>query len=102
MKFRVPGPASLWVALALCLLTLLTYANGFGTGFALDNRGLILEDTRIRDASPENLANIFQHTDRSTSGAANGTSWECAANSGDCQAGGMTDVMQGTMVIRQR
>ena len=55
MKSRAPQ-------LALCLLTLLAYSNSFSTGFALDNRGLILEDTRIRDASSENFANIFQHT----------------------------------------
>ena len=56
------GSTSLWVALGLCLLTLLAYSNSFGAGFALDNRGLILEDTRIREASPENLALIFEHT----------------------------------------
>src|SRR3954452_4636924 len=61
-KFRVQGSSSLWVALGLCLLTLLAYSNSFGAGFALDNRGLILEDTRIREATPENLALIFQHT----------------------------------------
>jgi hypothetical protein len=59
MKFRL-NPV--WVALALCLLTLLAWSNSFSAGFALDNRGLILEDTRIRDASSENLALIFQHT----------------------------------------
>src|ERR1700751_2720889 len=59
MKFRL-NP--LWVALALCLLTLLAWSNSFSAGFALDNRGLILEDTRVRDASPDNLALIFQHT----------------------------------------
>jgi tetratricopeptide (TPR) repeat protein len=61
-KPRVHGSTLLWVALGLCLLTLLAYSNSFGAGFALDNRGLILEDTRIREASPENLARIFQHT----------------------------------------
>src|SRR6516165_2566755 len=62
MKSRVHGSTSLWVALALCLLTLLAWSNSFSAGFALDNRGLILEDTRVRDASSENLALIFQHT----------------------------------------
>ena len=62
MKSRVHGSTSLWVALGLCLLTLLAYSNSFVAGFALDNRGLILEDARIREASPENLALIFQHT----------------------------------------
>jgi tetratricopeptide (TPR) repeat protein len=62
MKSRVHGSTSLWVALGLCLLTLLAYSNSFVAGFALDNRGLILEDARIREASSENLALIFQHT----------------------------------------
>jgi protein O-mannosyl-transferase len=52
----------LYVALGLCLLTLLAYSNSFSTGFALDNRGLIVDDTRIREASSENLAKIFEHT----------------------------------------
>ena len=52
-----------WVAGAgLCALTLLAYANSFGAGFTLDNRGLLLEDPRVREASAENLALIFQHT----------------------------------------
>ncbi|HEY1493689.1 MAG TPA: tetratricopeptide repeat protein [Candidatus Solibacter sp.] len=59
MKFRLNA---WWIALALCLLTLIAWSNSFTAGFALDNRGLILEDSRIRDASPENLALILQHT----------------------------------------
>jgi hypothetical protein len=46
----------------LCALTLLAYANSFGAGFTLDNRGLLLEDPRVREASAENAGLIFQHT----------------------------------------
>ncbi|MCU1232447.1 MAG: hypothetical protein JWP63_414 [Candidatus Solibacter sp.] len=52
----------LWTALALCLLTLAAYSNSFTAGFAMDNRGLILESTRIREATSENLSLIFEHT----------------------------------------
>jgi hypothetical protein len=52
----------LLIALGLCLLTLAAYSNSFTAGFAMDNRGLILEDTRIRAATPENLALIVDHT----------------------------------------
>jgi protein O-mannosyl-transferase len=52
-----------WVApAALCALTLLAWASSFGSGFVLDNRGLILEDTRLREASARNLALILDHT----------------------------------------
>ena len=41
-----------WIAAAgLCGLTLLAYANSFGAGFTLDNRGILLDDTRVREAS---------------------------------------------------
>jgi tetratricopeptide (TPR) repeat protein len=48
--------------LALIALTLLAYANSFHGGFVLDNRGLILNDTRIREATAANLSLIFGHT----------------------------------------
>ena len=48
--------------LALVLLTLLAYSNSFSTGFALDNRGLLLEDTRIQNATTENIDLILHHT----------------------------------------
>lgn len=48
--------------LALCALTLLAYSNSFGTGFALDNRMLILGDPRIRQATPQNFSLITSHT----------------------------------------
>ena len=48
--------------LALILLTLLAYSNSFQSGFVLDNRGLLLNDTRLREASAENLRLIADHT----------------------------------------
>ncbi len=52
----------LLVGLGLCLLTLAVYSNSFGAGFAMDNRGLILQDARIRAATAENIDLIFGHT----------------------------------------
>ncbi len=49
-----------WVALAV--LTALAYSNSFSTGFVLDNRGLLLQDSRIRDVTWENVRLILQHT----------------------------------------
>ena len=46
---------------ALCLLTLLAFANSFRSGFILDNKGLLL-DPRIREATPENITLILRHT----------------------------------------
>ena len=52
-----------WLAAAvLCTLLGLAYANSFHTGFVLDNRWFILGDRRIRLATSDNLALIFQHT----------------------------------------
>ena len=50
------------MALGLCLLTLAVYSNSFGAGFVMDNRGLILEDSRVRAATAENVGLIFGHT----------------------------------------
>src|SRR5260370_6523825 len=50
------------VGVGLCRLTLAVYSNSFGAGFAMDNRGLILQDARIRAATAENLDLIFGHT----------------------------------------
>ena len=46
----------------LALLCLAVYANGFGTGFALDNRQLILRDPRVHALTRENLSLILNHT----------------------------------------
>jgi len=48
-------------ALALCALTLLAYSNSFEGGLVLDNKVLLL-DPRIREATPENIALVFQRT----------------------------------------
>jgi tetratricopeptide (TPR) repeat protein len=40
---------------ALWLLALIPYANSFRTGFPLDNKPVILEDTRIRAATTQNI-----------------------------------------------
>jgi hypothetical protein len=54
---------SLWpFAAALVALKFLAYANSFSGGFVLDNRGLLLNDSRLRDASFENLRLIWSHT----------------------------------------
>ncbi len=50
------------VAAGLCLATLLAYSSSFRAGFTLDNRGLLLEDPRIRQATAENVGLIWQHT----------------------------------------
>jgi tetratricopeptide (TPR) repeat protein len=44
------------------VLTLAVYANSLGAGFTLDNRGLLLEDPRVQQASAENVGQIFRHT----------------------------------------
>ncbi len=48
-----------WRILAICLLALLAYSNSFQCGLALDNASVIGRDTRIREATPENLRLIF-------------------------------------------
>jgi protein O-mannosyl-transferase len=47
---------------ALCALTLLVYANSFGAGLTLDNKGLIVGDSRLRAAGSENVRQILNHT----------------------------------------
>src|ERR1017187_4074358 len=55
-------PRQLFAIAALCSVTLLAYANSFSSGFVLDNRGLLLQDPRTREATAENLKLIVQHT----------------------------------------
>src|ERR1035437_2408036 len=63
---RIPQPAfqprQLFAIVALCAVTLLAYANSFSSGFVLDNRGILLQDPRTREATTENLKLILQHT----------------------------------------
>src|SRR5438477_2917472 len=49
-------------AAALTVLTLLAFSNSFTAGFTLDNKGLLLEDPKIRELSGENVDLILQHT----------------------------------------
>ncbi|MGB6943585.1 MAG: DUF1736 domain-containing protein [Bryobacteraceae bacterium] len=55
-------PRFLFVAAALGALTLVAYSNSFSAGFVFDNKILLLQDPRIREASAENIGLIFQHT----------------------------------------
>src|SRR5882724_766677 len=56
----VGTPAHLAIVFVLGVIVLFTYANTVhNTGFALDNKFIILEDPRLRDASPNNLRLIF-------------------------------------------
>ena len=43
----------------LAALVLMAYANSFGTGFARDNRPLILEDARVHSVSTQHLKQIL-------------------------------------------
>ncbi|HYK90942.1 MAG TPA: hypothetical protein VE398_19375 [Acidobacteriota bacterium] len=52
----------LLVVLGLCFLTLLAYSNSFSAGFVLDNKALLLQDPRIREATDHNVSLIFDHT----------------------------------------
>jgi tetratricopeptide (TPR) repeat protein len=59
---KLPRERRWLVPAGLCLLVIAVYANGLGGGFSGDSRGLILADTRVHDASAENLGLIFTHT----------------------------------------
>jgi hypothetical protein len=52
----------IFTVVALCAITLLAYANSFGSGFVLDNRGLLLQDPRTQEVTAGNLKLIVQHT----------------------------------------
>jgi protein O-mannosyl-transferase len=52
-----------WLAAGvLAIIVLLAWRNSLESGFAFDNKTLLLEDARIQKASPENLALILHHT----------------------------------------
>ncbi len=59
---KTAGNPHLLAALALFVLTLAAYSNSFHGGLVLDNRGLLLNDPRLREASAANIGLIFQHT----------------------------------------
>ena len=48
--------------LGLGALTFAVYANSLGAGMVLDNKGLLLQDPRIREATGKNLGLILAHT----------------------------------------
>jgi protein O-mannosyl-transferase len=50
------------VTLGLCTLAFLAFSNSFFAGLALDNQVLLLGDPRIRQATAQNIGQIFQHT----------------------------------------
>jgi protein O-mannosyl-transferase len=58
----VPNLRHLLGGFALCVLAVLAYANSFQAGFSWDNQFLILQDTRLREATSQNIGLIFQHT----------------------------------------
>jgi hypothetical protein len=52
-----------WLACgALCAITALAYSNSFGAGFVLDNKTLLLDDSRIHAPTAENLGLILTRT----------------------------------------
>lgn len=50
------------ICAALGVVTLLAYSNSFHGGFVIDSRYIILKDTRLQQATAENVNLIFQHT----------------------------------------
>src|SRR5215471_15511858 len=46
----------------VCAAVFIPYLNSLSAGFAGDALGLVLQDPRVREASDENLANIFRYT----------------------------------------
>jgi len=51
-----------FAAAALCVITLLAYSNSFHGGFVIDNRFLILDDSRIHEATSGNIELAFDHS----------------------------------------
>ena len=47
---------------ALCAVALLAYSNSFRAGFTFDNKGLLLQDPRIREATAKNIGLILHRT----------------------------------------
>ena len=59
---RSPLLPHLLAALALCLLALLAYSDSFHDGYTLDSNQLLRADTRIQQATSQNVDQILQHT----------------------------------------
>ena len=62
MKDRKSRRDGLLIGVMLAVLTVLAYSNSFRAGMVLDNKGLLLQDPRIREATGKNVALIFEHT----------------------------------------
>src|SRR5262245_58773175 len=54
-------PGHHWRVLALCLVALAAYSNSFRTGLIFDNATIILQDTRIRALTPQNIGLILHN-----------------------------------------
>jgi protein O-mannosyl-transferase len=54
-----PWMKHVYVAIALLVVTLGAYSNSFRAGFSLDNVPLILQDSRVHAATPENMSQIL-------------------------------------------
>ena len=61
-RFQFDAWRSVLAATSLALLTFLAFSNSFSAGFILDNKGLLLQDPRIRELTGENIRLILQHT----------------------------------------
>jgi len=59
---RSRSPRHLVAIAMLCAVTSLAYVNSFHAGFTLDNRGLLLEDPRLRAAGAENIRQTLDRT----------------------------------------
>src|ERR1700689_246384 len=59
---KPPYRNHLLICVVLAVVTFLAYSNSFHGGFVIDNRYLILSDTRIQQVSSENIDLIFQRT----------------------------------------
>jgi protein O-mannosyl-transferase len=55
-------PTPWWPAIVLAGLCLLAYSNSFTAGFPLDNKALVLLDTRVHAATAENVDLILHRT----------------------------------------
>lgn len=53
---------SLMMSVGLCTIALLVYSNSFRSGFVYDNQRLILQDSRVSQATAENVDLILEHT----------------------------------------
>ncbi len=63
MHLATRSRVQVWLAgLALCVITALAYRNSFEAGFTFDNRLLILSDSRVHQATAENVQLILSHT----------------------------------------